>query len=184
MPDMRTQLLSGAEWPSLIASQYNYLFNFMKTCSVIYDSAVGLMRITATDAGLFGIDFDPEPDENTSGSNHPVIIDTINQLKEYFQGKRKVFNLIFDLAGTPFQKKVWDTVSHVGYGQVRTYQDIAKNVCNPKGVRAVGLANGKNPIPIIIPCHRIIGSNGKLMGYGGGLWRKEWLLRHEGAILL
>ena len=105
-------------------------------------------------------------------------------MKEYFQGKRKVFNLIFDLAGTPFQKKVWDTVLHVGYGQVRTYQDIAKNVHNPKGVRAVGLANGKNPIPIIILCHRIIGSNGKLMGYGGGLWRKEWLLRHEGAILL
>lgn len=156
----------------------------MLNYSTIFESAIGLIKLTASDKGLTGLLFDAKSDRNASNKDHPIIADGLLQLNEYFQGNRKNFNIPLDMTGTDFQMKVWDAVAKVGYGTIATYQDIANTIKNPKGVRAVGLANGKNPIAIIIPCHRIIGSNGKLTGYGGGLWRKEWLLRHEGAILL
>ncbi len=105
-------------------------------------------------------------------------------MDEYFNKKRKKFDLPLQPQGTNFQKAVWDALLEVPYGTTVSYFDIAKKVDNPKAVRAAGGANGKNPITIIIPCHRIIGSNGKLVGYGGGLWRKKWLLQHEQNLLV
>ncbi len=97
---------------------------------------------------------------------------------------RTTFDLPLDLRGTDFQKQVWTQLLTVPYGRTVSYQLIADAIGNPKAVRAVGAANGQNPISVIVPCHRIIGSDGQLVGYGGGLWRKEWLLKHEGALLL
>lgn len=104
------------------------------------------------------------------------------QLEQYFAGERRSFDLPLDLCGTAFQKKVWDTVSKIEYGKTRSYKEIAEQIGAPKAVRAVGGANNRNPIPIIIPCHRVIGSNGNMVGYGGGLEKKETLLCLEGAI--
>lgn len=108
----------------------------------------------------------------------------VTQLEEYFRRARKEFSISLQLQGTDFEKQVWKTLFDIPYGTTRTYMDIAKAIGNTKAVRAVGLANGKNPIAIIIPCHRVIGSDGRLTGYGGGIWRKKWLLKHEGAYLL
>ncbi|RPI76326.1 MAG: methylated-DNA--[protein]-cysteine S-methyltransferase [Desulfobacteraceae bacterium] len=101
------------------------------------------------------------------------------QLKEYFRGQRKEFDLPLNLRGTPFQKKAWRTLLKVPYGQTCSYRDLAIAVGKPKATRAIGGANHRNPIPIIVPCHRVIGAKGALTGYGGGLWRKQWLLEHE-----
>lgn len=156
----------------------------MSDFSTILDSNIGPIQLTASDKGLTGLIFDAKSDTGLTGNNHPILNEARKQLDEYFQGKLKEFNMPLDMSGTEFQMKVWNAVTKIGYGSTASYQDIANAIANSKSVRAVGLANGKNPIPIIIPCHRIIGSNGKLTGYGGGLWRKEWLLRHEGAILV
>ncbi len=107
----------------------------------------------------------------------------LQQLKDYFSGKRNDFSVPLKLAGTEFQKKVWNELLKIPYGQTITYGEIAKNIGNPKAVRAVGLANNRNPVAIIVPCHRVIGANGKLVGYGGGLDMKESLLKLEGALL-
>lgn len=101
------------------------------------------------------------------------------ELDEFFEGKRKTFNLPLAPEGTAFQKKVWDALREIPYGQTRTYKDIAIAVDSPKGFRAVGMANNKNPIAIIVPCHRVIGSNGKLVGYAAGMEIKTWLLALE-----
>lgn len=104
------------------------------------------------------------------------------QLKAYFKKELAEFNLPLDPQGTEFQKSVWNKVEEIRFGQTKTYLEIADSLNNHRAVRAVGLANGKNPIPIIIPCHRVIGANGKLTGYSGGLSRKSFLLEHEGAL--
>lgn len=101
------------------------------------------------------------------------------QLNEYFSGSRKVFSLPLALTGTPFQRKVWQQLTQIPYGEVRSYGQIAQAVGNPKACRAVGAANHCNPIPILVPCHRVVGANGSLTGYAGGLWRKNLLLQLE-----
>ena len=101
------------------------------------------------------------------------------QLNEYFSGSRKVFFLPLALTGTPFQRKVWQQLTQIPYGEVRSYGQIAQAVGNPKACRAVGAANHCNPIPILVPCHRVVGANGSLTGYAGGLWRKNLLLQLE-----
>ncbi len=106
----------------------------------------------------------------------------IIQLNEYFQGKRLEFDLPIDLIGTKFQCLVWEALKKIEYGETKSYKQIAQEIGAPKAVRAIGGANNKNPIPIIIPCHRVIGSNGALVGYGGGVDKKEILLEIEGAI--
>lgn len=106
--------------------------------------------------------------------------DAVEQLKEYFTGDRKEFNLDIDLYGTPFQKLVWENLLRIPYGEIRTYKDIAIQINSPKSVRAIGGANHNNPVSIIVPCHRVIGSNGNLVGYGGGLDVKQYLLELEG----
>lgn len=107
------------------------------------------------------------------------IVKLKNQLIEYFEGKRKQFNVPLKLFGTEFQKKAWNALLTIPYGKTRSYKDQAQIIKHPKAVRAVGTANGCNRIAIVIPCHRVIGENGRLTGYGGGLWRKKWLLDHE-----
>ncbi len=111
---------------------------------------------------------DPEP-----------FAETIAQLKAYFAGELCQFDLPLKMSGTDFQKNVWQQLTTIPYGEIVSYKNIAERVHSPKAMRAVGLANGKNPISIIVPCHRVIGTNGKLTGYGGGLHRKQWLLAHE-----
>jgi len=105
-----------------------------------------------------------------------------SQLHEYFGKKREYFDLPIALAATDFQIKVWQALCTIGYGQTKSYQEIANQIDTPKAYRAVGTANGRNPISIIIPCHRVIGANGKMAGYGGGVAAKEWLLNHEKSI--
>jgi methylated-DNA-[protein]-cysteine S-methyltransferase len=117
----------------------------------------------------------PEKAPNDTG----VLEDCKNQLEEYFKGNRTSFDFPFELSGTDFQKSVWNMVLTIPFSETRSYGEIAQALGNANLMRAVGLANGKNPLPIVIPCHRVLGSNNKLVGYGGGLERKDWLLKHE-----
>lgn len=141
--------------------------------------------IQATDKGVSYVGFYPKqsythtPIEQVT--NKAVLI-CAKQLNEYFSAKRTSFDIPLDTHGTPFQNSVWQALLTVPFGKTMTYGDIANKLNNPKAVRAVGAANGKNPISIIVPCHRIIGANAKLTGYAGGLARKQWLLKHEGLI--
>lgn len=146
-----------------------------------YPSPIGLIEVGATSDALVTLYFVEEPRQQSSGS--PLLTTVIQQLGEYFAGTRTMFDLPLNFQGTAFQRQVWQQLLTVPYGQTLAYQEIANALGNPKAVRAVGAANGQNPISIIAPCHRIIGSNGSLIGYGGGLWRKEWLLKHEGFLL-
>jgi methylated-DNA-[protein]-cysteine S-methyltransferase len=111
----------------------------------------------------------------------PILLQTERQLKEYFAGTRKEFNLPLEPAGTEFQKKVWRALREIPFGQTRSYLDLAKSIGSAKGVRAVGAANGKNPLSIVVPCHRVVGANGTLIGFAGGLEVKAKLLAHEGC---
>ena len=142
------------------------------------DTPVGWLKVITGKVALTAISFENE--RGISSDIVPEILQkTVFQLQEYFAGKRQEFDLVLSPEGTEFQKNVWDLVSRVPFGEKASYLDIARLSGSEKNTRAVGLANGKNPIPIVIPCHRIIGSNGKLTGYAGGLERKRWLLRHE-----
>ena len=165
-------------------------------------SPIGPIEIHATDTAVSRVEYVEEQvgervEERgeRSGSRslsslqagaHPLLDEARRQLDAYFAGELRSFDLPLDLEGTPFQRLVWQQLLSVGYGRTASYQEIADAIDNPQAVRAVGAANGRNPVAIIVPCHRIIGSGGrpKLTGYGGGLWRKEWLLRHEGALLV
>lgn len=145
-----------------------------------YSSPIGVLRITAYQDSITALEFCDTQPEFIETVNEPAIIkDCKSQLDEYFRGNRTEFNLKLSLSGTDFQNKVWKELLRVPYGKTASYKDIAMSCENPKAVRAVGGANHNNRIAIIIPCHRIVGSNGKLTGYAGGLWRKEWLLKHE-----
>ncbi len=145
------------------------------------ESPIGLIEIISDSENLVSVNFvDKQSQKNVKGNK--VTIATRKQLREYFKGKRKEFDLPILFNGTDFQKKVWDALLEIPFGAVATYSDIANMINNPKGVRAVGLANSKNPISIIVPCHRVIGKNGKLTGYAGGLERKEWLIEHEAKV--
>lgn len=146
-----------------------------------YKSSIGIVEIVGTEEVVSSIMF-IEGDEvsNTVNSETPqVLVDCSIQLDEYFKGERHVFSFPYNFEGTEFQKKVWNALTTIPYAETGSYKDIATAINNEKAVRAVGTANGKNRLSIIIPCHRIIGSNGRLTGYAGGLWRKEWLLQHE-----
>lgn len=109
----------------------------------------------------------------------PELQEAINQLQQYFAGERKEFDLKLNPQGTEFQKKVWQALLTIPYGRTTSYMDLSKELGDPLAIRAVAAANGKNPLWILIPCHRVIGSDGSLTGYAGGLWRKKWLLEHE-----
>lgn len=148
------------------------------TYRAYYRSKIGLLEITGTAKEILSVNF-VERKRSVEAALPPALKTCRRQLDEYFRGKRRNFSVRLGLNGTPFQKRVWAELLKVGYGKTASYRDIANAVGRPKAVRAVGNTNRLNPIGIIVPCHRIIGSDGKLVGYGGGLWRKEWLLNHE-----
>jgi methylated-DNA-[protein]-cysteine S-methyltransferase len=149
-------------------------------------SPVGTLTLVASDKGLAAILWENDRanrvplGEMTENPLHPVLEDTAKQIEEYFTGKRKNFSLPLDFRGTDFQKKVWNALLTIPFGETRSYAQIAQQVDSPKAVRAVGAANGKNPISIVAPCHRVIGSNGELTGFAGGLAAKTLLLSLEG----
>ncbi len=152
----------------------------------VTDSPVGRLRLVASEAGLAGILW-PNDDPVRMGFRilveddaHPLLLETERQLREYFEGQRKVFDLKLDFNGTPFQRAVWSALLTIPYGESRSYAQIARQIGRPEAVRAVGAANGQNPISIVAPCHRVIGSTGKLTGFAGGLEAKAFLLALEG----
>ncbi len=152
-----------------------------------YSSPIGELLLVGSEEGLEEIRFpiklrnnQPEPD----WENDPAFFkEPLQQLSQYFSGRLKVFTIKLNPTGTHFQKKVWQELENVPFGQTASYAEIAKRLNNPKACRAVGGANGKNPTPIIVPCHRIIGKDGSLTGFGGGLDVKEFLLQHEKELM-
>jgi methylated-DNA-[protein]-cysteine S-methyltransferase len=150
-------------------------------------SPVGTLTLIASNDGLAAILWENDKpgrvrlDLVAEDATHPVLCETERQLAEYFTGRREVFDLKLDFAGTEFQKKVWRALLTIPFGETRSYAQIARQIGYPTAVRAVGAANGRNPISIVTPCHRVIGSSGALTGFAGGLATKEQLLRLEGT---
>lgn len=143
-------------------------------------SPVGRLRIDADNTGICGVN---RTEEALCSPEEPLLADCARQLAEYFSGARRVFDLTLHPVGTTFRMKVWSELQQIPYGQTITYGELARRVGNARGARAVGGANHHNPISIIIPCHRVIGADGSLTGYGGGLDMKEALLRLEGSLI-
>ena len=167
----------------------------MTPISVYYDSRefplVGRLHVAATDRGICRIALPAHPVEDFLGAvlktynpgilieNKVLFADIYNQLEEYLRGRLMDFSISLDLSGTPFQLQVWEALSLIPYGETRSYRDIASQIGRPRAVRAVGQANQVNPVPLIIPCHRVIGADGDLTGYGGGISLKKQLLALE-----
>jgi methylated-DNA-[protein]-cysteine S-methyltransferase len=141
---------------------------------------IGLLIIEANDNEVYFIGFKDETAEELSN----IITETAKQqLQEYFEGKRSSFDFPIAQPGTDFQQSVWKELTHITAGKPISYASLADKMNNPLAIRAIASANGKNKLMIVIPCHRVIGSNGDLVGYGGGLWRKKWLLEHEARMM-
>lgn len=157
--------------------------------STTMDSPVGTLTIIASDAGLRAVLWPVEKpgrvtfDEHVVAGSHPVLDDTITQLNEYFAGDRTDFDIALDPVGTDFQQDVWNGLTQIPWGQTQSYGALAKTLGKPSASRAVGSATGKNPISIVVPCHRLVASSGKLTGFAGGLDAKRWLLDHESSNL-
>jgi methylated-DNA-[protein]-cysteine S-methyltransferase len=150
-----------------------------------YNSPVGIVRISVTDSYVAEVHFckEDEPVEHSTADQfHPLLQQCTEQLIEYFQGARKKFDLPVFQEGTSFQQSVWGELTSIPFGKTISYMDLAKKLGDPKVIRAAASTNGKNRIAIIVPCHRVIGSNRELVGYAGGLRRKRWLLEHEQKI--
>ena len=147
-----------------------------------FHSPIGFIELCSDGEALTAARFVEAPTQ--AHSPDAVLMQVAHQLTGYFSGELTQFDLPLRLKGTPFQLSVWEELLKIPYGETRTYGDIARALGNPGAVRAVGAANGANPVIIIVPCHRVIASDGTLGGYGGGMWRKAWLLRHEGAMML
>src|SRR5450432_2158819 len=143
------------------------------------------VRLVAGHSGLRAIDFRPElPADGKRNDDNPLAAEAAGQLRAYFAGQLRQFDLPLEMQGTAFQLRVWRELERIPYGETRSYSQIAAAIGAPRAVRAVGAANGANPIPIVVPCHRVIGAGGKLVGYGGGLPLKKRLLALEGALAL
>ena len=151
----------------------------------IMESPVGKLKLVASDKGLVAILWENGSprrvrlSELVPSEQHPVLVEAERQLGEYFAGSRKTFSIALDMRGTPFQKNVWEALLAIPFGETRSYGQLAKQLGNPRATRAVGAANGRNPVSIIVPCHRVIGSSGKLTGFAGGLETKAHLLSLE-----
>jgi methylated-DNA-[protein]-cysteine S-methyltransferase len=147
------------------------------------ESPVGTLTLTAADGRLTGLHMDGQrhvPESSLDWERDDAgLADVVEQLEAYFAGSRSTFDVALDLQGTEFQRSVWAGLLEIPYGETISYGELARRVGRPGASRAVGLANGRNPVAIIVPCHRVIGANGTLTGYGGGLDRKVWLLDHE-----
>lgn len=147
-----------------------------------YESPIGLIEVTGDATAVHAVYFVESKGHEEKPSS--LITEAIDQLKAYFTGSRETFDLPVAVRGTDFQLQVWRYLVTIPYGRTMTYGEVAQAIGRPDAVRAVGAANGQNPVSIILPCHRVVGRDGALTGYGGGLWRKEWLLKHEGWLLL
>jgi len=156
--------------------------------SLVYktiESPIGKLKLVASDEGLVGVLWQNDRPsrvrlgELVADDRHPILLKAERELGEYFAGKRKEFSVPLDMRGTPFQKDVWEALLAIPFGETRSYGQLARQLGNPNATRAVGAANGRNPLPIIVPCHRVIGSTGKLTGFGGGLGTKAHLLSLE-----
>lgn len=145
-----------------------------------YSSPIGLLGIASYQGNVSTIEFVKEK-QTVEDKNHvlEVIKQAVKELEEYFLGKRFKFTIPFVQKGTRFQMAVWSALTTIPYAETRSYLDISIQIHNPKAVRAVGLTNSKNAIAIIVPCHRVIGNKGHMVGYASGIWRKEWLLAHD-----
>jgi methylated-DNA-[protein]-cysteine S-methyltransferase len=148
---------------------------------LLLDSPLGSLRLLSNGTALLAIEFPGRHDTKGTPLTDPVLRLAASQLEQYFAGRRKVFKLPLAAAGTQFQHQVWAALQEIPFGEVRSYRDIAQSIGNHKAVRAVGAANGRNPLPIVVPCHRVIGSDGSLTGFAGGLDAKRALLGHEGV---
>jgi len=160
-------------------------------------SPIGELVLAASDAALAAVYFrtsrqaPPPPrepagwvEDDGRGPAGELLARTRQELAEYFAGTRTTFDIPLDPPGTAFQRRVWDALRAIPYGTTLSYSELARRLGDPRATRAVGAANGRNPIPIIVPCHRVVGANGALTGFGGGLDRKRWLLEHEGALMM
>ncbi len=152
------------------------------------ESPLGLLQITADDVAVVEISFreahkKPGAKRSESGSQSAALAQCIRELQAYFDGKIQEFSFPYRLAGTDFQLAAWRELEKIPYGETITYGQQAARLGDMKKSRAVGLCNGANPIAIVVPCHRVIGANDALVGYGGDLWRKQWLLEHEGKVV-
>ena len=162
----------------------------MDTETVYYQSPLGILEIRGADQVISAVLFVnswkgakiEESELEFTKPRSAAVKECIKQLDEYFAGTRTTFALRLEQAGTAFQQTVWTALGDIPYGRTISYLELSKRIGNVKAIRAVGTANGNNSICIIVPCHRVIGSNGDLVGYGGDLWRKQWLLEHEGKI--
>jgi methylated-DNA-[protein]-cysteine S-methyltransferase len=164
----------------------------MCTASARLPTPIGELLLTASDSALTGVYF-PGPlpplheleggEADRSGPASAVLACARQQLTEYFAGTRTTFDLPLAAAGSAFERRVWDALRTIPYGSTVSYRELARRLGDVRATRAVGAANGKNPIPIIVPCHRVVGARGELTGFGGGLDRKRWLLEHEGALM-
>jgi methylated-DNA-[protein]-cysteine S-methyltransferase len=156
-----------------------------RTLGTSMDSPIGKLTITVEDGLLTGVHMHEQrhfPAISASVQrDDAALAPIVEQLRAYFAGELTGFELQLDLRGTPFQRRVWAELQEIPYGETISYGELARRVGNPKASRAVGLANGRNPVAIVVPCHRVIGADGSLTGYGGGLDRKVWLLEHEAA---
>ena len=160
----------------------------MSASSSVYRSPIGSILIESIDGFITALLFIDEKKEAMpkdksvigTGINDGLIAVCRQQLNEYFEGTRREFDFPFQQSGTPFQQKIWAGLLQIPYGKTISYLDLSKRTGDAKAIRAVGTTNGKNQLSIVVPCHRVIGSNGDLTGYAGGLWRKRWLLEHEG----
>lgn len=152
--------------------------------STYYHSPVGILKISGTDDYISEVSFfdKVEKSEKRKRNLPPLVINCIEQLIQYFQGERRQFDLPVNQEGTKFQKDIWSELMIIPFGRTISYMELARRTGDTKAIRAVGAANGKNNVSIIVPCHRVIGANGDLVGYTGGIWRKKWLLEHEAKL--
>ena len=161
----------------------------MTLSTLTYDSPVGPLGLVADEASLVAVLWPTEAEgrvrlaeEPAPAGDHPVLVKTAAQLDEYFAGTRRHFDLPLGPLGTEFQRQVWWSLAEIPFGETSTYGKQAAAIGRPSAVRAVGAANGRNPLSIVLPCHRIVGADGKLTGFAGGLETKRWLLDHEASI--
>jgi len=160
--------------------------------STVMDSPVGELTVVASDAGIRAILWDADGEDvrtrhaaspAVERADHPILVVAVAQLREYFAGERREFDLPIDVVGTDFQRSAWRALQTIPFGATVSYGEQARRLGNPKAVRAVGAANGRNPVSIVVPCHRVVGSDGSLTGFAAGVDAKAWLLDHERAVL-
>lgn len=161
----------------------------MALAHALVASPLGEIKLTASAEALVGLSFAGQGTPDLAGAvvgtdaQHPVLLQAARELDEYFRGERRVFSTPLAIHGTPFQRAVWEALTTIPFGERRTYAQIAAAIGQPRACRAVGAANARNPLAIFVPCHRVVGSDGSLTGYAGGVELKQWLLAHEQAVL-